>query len=169
MKNLFIVGGTMGVGKTTVCEMLNKKLKNSVFLDGDNCWNMSPFTVNDETKKMVIDNICYLLNNFIKATAFENIVFCWVLHEQNIIDDIISKLIPSDLSIVCISLLASADILKSRLQNDIDRSLRSPDIIERSVSRLPLYENLNTIKINTDNLTVDKVVNEIIKIKEHTK
>ena len=51
MKNLYIIGGTMGVGKTTTCQILKQKLKNSVFLDGDWCWDMNPFKVTDETKK----------------------------------------------------------------------------------------------------------------------
>lgn len=62
MKNLYIVGGTMGVGKTAVCQQLKRILPNSVFLDGDWCWDADPFQVTDETKSMVTDNICYLLN-----------------------------------------------------------------------------------------------------------
>ena len=92
LKNLYIIGGTMGVGKTTTCRILKNQLKNSAFLDGDWCWDMNPFSVTDETKKMVLDNICYVLNNFIKCSIFENIIFCWVLHEQSIIDTIMSKL-----------------------------------------------------------------------------
>ena len=57
MKNIYIIGGTMGVGKTTICQKLKLKLANSVFLDGDWCWDMNPFQVTEETKKMVIDNI----------------------------------------------------------------------------------------------------------------
>ena len=63
MKNIYIIGGTMGVGKTTICQKLKLKLANSVFLDGDWCWDMNPFQVTEETKKMVIDNICYQLDN----------------------------------------------------------------------------------------------------------
>lgn len=37
MKNIFLIGGTMGVGKTTTCHILKNNLKNSVFLDGDSC------------------------------------------------------------------------------------------------------------------------------------
>lgn len=44
----------MGVGKTATSKELNKKLNNSVWLDGDWCWMMNPFTVNDENKNMVI-------------------------------------------------------------------------------------------------------------------
>ena len=79
MKHLYLIGGTMGVGKSTTCQIMKRKLNNSVFLDGDWCWDMDPFIVNDETKEMVIENICFLLNNFIKSSAYENIIFCWVI------------------------------------------------------------------------------------------
>ena len=49
MKTLYMVGGTMGIGKTTVCQQLKQDLPNSVFLDGDWCWDASPFQVTDET------------------------------------------------------------------------------------------------------------------------
>ena len=45
----------MGVGKSAVCKQLIKKLQPGVYLDGDWCWNMSPFSVTDETKAMVMD------------------------------------------------------------------------------------------------------------------
>ena len=76
MKHLYLIGGTMGVGKTTVCRILKKSLENSVFLDGDWCWDAHPFHVTDETKKMVTDNICHLLNNFLHCSAYEHIIFC---------------------------------------------------------------------------------------------
>ena len=38
MKTLFLIGGTMGVGKTTACRILKRKLPACVFLDGDWCW-----------------------------------------------------------------------------------------------------------------------------------
>ena len=64
MKNLIIINGTMGVGKTTVSRILQEKLPNCVFLDGDWCWDMKPFLINDETKKMVVTNIRFLLNKY---------------------------------------------------------------------------------------------------------
>ena len=50
MKNIFLIGGTMGVGKTTTCQIIKDKLNNSVFLDGDGRWDMYPFQVTEETK-----------------------------------------------------------------------------------------------------------------------
>ena len=45
MKTLYLIGGTMGVGKTSACRALQQLLPNSVFLDGDWCWNIHPFQV----------------------------------------------------------------------------------------------------------------------------
>ena len=57
MKTLYFIGGTMGVGKTTVSQALKRSLNRSVFLDGDWCWDMHPFSVTPETKRLVQENI----------------------------------------------------------------------------------------------------------------
>jgi broad-specificity NMP kinase len=165
MKKLYIIGGTMGVGKTTVSKELKTRLSKSVLLDGDWCWDMNPFVVNDETKAMVMDNICYLLNNFIHCSEYENIIFCWVLHEQEIIDSILSKLDIENIKVISISLLCSEKALRERIQKDIDNKLRSNDVLERSIGRLPLYEKLDTLKIEVSEKTITETVNEIMQLK----
>ena len=154
----------MGVGKTTVSRLLMKKLPNSVFLDGDWCWESSPFVVTNETKAMVMDNICHLLNNFIHCSVYENIIFCWVMHQQEIIDAILKRLDTEGCIVHAISLTAKAEALAARLQRDIDAGVRTPDIIERSISRIPLYDMLNTIKINTTSLTADEAADCIMAL-----
>ena len=121
MKTLYMIGGTMGVGKTTVCQQLKQDLQNSVFIDGDWCWDASPFQVTDETKAMVIDNICHLLNNFLKCSVYKNIIFCWVMHEQRIINSIIEKLDTKNCTVHCISLIVNEKCLQDRLSNDIEK------------------------------------------------
>ena len=66
MKRLFLIGGPMGVGKSAVCEQLVKRLQPGVYLDGDWCWHMRPFSVTDATKAMVMDNICALLGRWVE-------------------------------------------------------------------------------------------------------
>ena len=165
MKKLYIIGGTMGIGKTTVSRELKNRLSKSVFLDGDWCWDMNPFVVNNETKTMVMDNICYLLNNFIHCSEYEDIIFCWVLHEQEIIDSILSKLDIKSIKVISISLLCNEKALRKRIQKDIDNKLRSNDVLERSIQRLPLYEKLDTVKIEVSGKTVADTVNEIMQLK----
>ena len=162
MKTLYMMGGPMGVGKTTVCQQLKRDLQNSVFLDGDWCWDSSPFRVTSETKKMVIDNICYLLNNFLRCSAYENIIFCWVMDKQSIMDSIIERLDLSICTVKCISLVASEDTLRQRLSCDVERGVRTVDVIEKSVSRIPLFQALDTVKIDTDRKTIDMIVDEIL-------
>ena len=161
MKTLYMIGGTMGVGKTTVCQLLKQYLPNSVFLDGDWCWDASPFQVTDETKAMVINNICYLLNNFLKCSAYENIIFCWVMHEQSIIDFILKKLDVQNCDVKCVSLIADEKTLCERLSKDVERGIRSEDVIERSIARIPMYQTLNTVKIDTNAKTAPVIANEI--------
>ncbi len=154
----------MGVGKTTVCQYLKYQLPRSVFLDGDWCWDADPFLVTAETRQMVLDNICHLLNNFLHCSAYENILFGWVMHEQKIIDHILSHLDLQDCTVHPISLICDADTLHSRLQKDIDAGLRSADILEISTARLPLYHHLRTIQIDTSNRTVEEIAEEICRI-----
>ena len=161
MKKIYLIGGAMGVGKTTVAQILKTKLSNSVFLDGDWCWDSDPFQVTEETKIMVIDNISHLLNNFIHCSAYDNIIFCWVMHEQSIINSILEKLDTQNCEVKCVSLVADEKTLCERLAMDVERGIRSEDIIERSIARIPMYQALNTIKIDTNAKTVAMIANEI--------
>ena len=161
MKRLYLIGGTMGVGKTTVSKKLEKILDRSVFLDGDWCWEMNPFVVNDETKAMVLDNICYILNNFIKCSVYDNIIFCWVMHEQSIIDSILQRIDLNGVEVKVISLVCDKDSLAKRLEGDISAGIRQSDIIERSAARLPMYEAVSSEKIDISNITPEEAA-EII-------
>lgn len=154
----------MGVGKTTVCTRLNRALPNSVFLDGDWCWNADPFVVTEETKSMVMQNICFLLDSFIRCSAYENIIFCWVMHEQVIIDEILARLDTRGCTVKAVSLVCSAAVLEKRLRLDIDAGKRGGDIIERSLARLPLYDGLDTLKLDTTEMTIEQIIDIMEKI-----
>lgn len=165
MKNLYIIGGTMGVGKTTVCNRLKKELDNSVFFDGDWCWDSNPWVINEETRAMVIDNIHHLLINFLNCSAYENVIFCWVLHKQEIIDNILKDIDLKKYNVKLISLVCNEANLIARLRSDVINDVReSNDIIYSSLKKLPLYSALNTIKIDTSNKSVDQIVKEIKKL-----
>lgn len=166
MKRFIMISGTMGVGKTATCLELKKLLPGAVFLDGDWCWDMDPFVVTDETKAMVQDNIVYLLNRFLHCSVFENIIFCWVMHQQEIIDGILTRLETSDCQVCVFSLLCSPESLIQRIQKDVEEGRRTPDVLERTLPRLPLYNALNTIKIWTDELTPQKTAQVIVKMME---
>jgi len=164
LKTIYIIGGTMGVGKTTVCQAMKQKLDNSVFLDGDWCWDSHPFQVTDETKKMVIQNICFLLNQFIHCSAYQNIIFCWVLHEQSIIDTILESLDKTDCTLKVISLICDEAELEARLMKDIAAGIREKDVLKRSISRMENYIKLNTVRLDTSNKKPMDIADEIIAL-----
>ena len=164
MKTLYLIGGTMGVGKTTVCQSLKKKLPNAVFLDGDWCWDADPFQVTEETKAMVLSNICFLLNSFLHCSAYENVIFCWVMHEQSIIDNIIDALDTADCKVVKVSLTVDEANLKSRLLVDIENEIRTADIIDRSIARISMYQKLDTVKVDTNGKTAREIADEIMTL-----
>ena len=165
MKRLYFIGGTMGVGKTSVCQELKNKLPNSVFLDGDWCWDTNPSKITEETKKMVIDNISYLINNYLLFSEYDNVIFCWVMHEQSIIDSLLDRIKATNYKLINISLIADETTIKERLLKDVNNGIRTIDVIERSIERLHLYNSLNTIKFDTSNKTINEIANEIIDMK----
>ncbi|MGM9521845.1 MAG: AAA family ATPase [Oscillospiraceae bacterium] len=161
MKNLYIIGGSMGVGKSSTCRILRDRLERCVFLDGDWCWDMRPFTVTEETKRMVMGNITFCLNSFLSCSEFENVVFCWVLHEQGIIDGLLRRLELSSWEVHIITLICREDKLRERLMGDVEAGVREADVIGRSIARLPLYDRLNTVKLDVSDISAEKAA-EII-------
>ncbi|MEE1448306.1 AAA family ATPase [Faecalitalea cylindroides] len=157
MKHVYLIGGPMGIGKSTICNQLNQDLDHSVFLDGDWCWNMDPFVVNQDTKNMVLDNITHCLNNFIHTPGIENIIFCWVMHKQDIINQIIQKLDTEGVDIHLISLICEKEELIKRML--IDR--RDNQTIRKSLQYLELYKDLDTQKIDVTTLDVQKTIDKI--------
>ena len=164
MKQLILIGGPMGVGKSAVCRELLDLLQPGVYLDGDWCWNMRPFSVTEETRAMVLDNIRALLGRFLRCPELDYVIFGWVLHRQEIIDAVLAPLPLRETSVKCFSLLASPEVLRLRLEGDMSAGLRPRDgVVERSLSYLPLYRELDTVKIDTDGLTPGEAAREICR------
>jgi hypothetical protein len=161
MKRLIMVNGTMGAGKTATCNELLNIVQPGVFLDGDWCWNMKPFTVTEETKALVLRNICFSLNNFLACSEFENIIFCWVMHEESILDEILSQLSLTDVAVDKFSLILSKEALTKRIGKDILDKKRHADVLSRSISRIALYEKMDTTKIDVSAITAKQAANKI--------
>lgn len=160
IKKFIVINGTMGVGKSSVSLKLSKELSNSVLLDGDWCWMMNPWMVTEENKKMVDENITFLLNQFLKNNSFNHVIFTWVMHDENIWQRFHKNLKTKNISIVRFSLICEPEQLKKRMKKD----KRTEENINEAVKRIPMYEKQDTIKINTTNRLVGDIVNEIKSI-----
>jgi adenylate kinase family enzyme len=160
IKKLIIINGTMGVGKSSVCKELINKINNSVWLDGDWCWMMNPRNVTDENITMVKKNITFILRNYLSNTGLLYIFFSWVIHREEIIKDILDQLKDIKYELFKISILCSEAELKRRMMLEN----RNDDNIKDSLSRLPYYYKMNTIKVDTTEKDIIETVSEIIKI-----
>ncbi len=166
MKTLYLIGGPMGIGKTTVSRELLRTLPRCAFLDGDWCWTMQPFTVTNETKTMVLDNITHLLSSFLKCSEFDSIVFCWVMHQQRTIGDILSRLPLEDVRVVNVSLTCTPDVLTERIRGDISAGRRDENVIARALAYLPLYADVQSVKMDTSAMSAAETAEQIRKIGE---
>ena len=152
MKQLYIIGGPMGVGKTTVCRELKALTAPCAFLDGDWCWDMEPFQVTPETTAMVQENIAFLLGQFLRCSAYETVIFCWVLHRREIWEDLLRRL-TEPYVLRAVSLVCTPETLRSRLEGDIRAGKRIPDVLDRSLAYLPLYDALDIRHLDVTALT----------------
>ncbi len=149
----------MGVGKTCTCKELNEKLTNSVWLDGDWCMMMNPWNVTEENKKMFVDNITYLLNNFLSNPTFDFVIFSWVIPTEDLLNYLINKLSVNNFDPFKITLLCEEDKLRDRMAKDG----RDDFTIERSMLYQKAYKSFDTVKVDTTELSVSETVNEILK------
>ena len=164
MKQLYIIGGPMGVGKTTVCRELKALTAPCAFLDGDWCWDMDPFQVTDATRTMVLDNIRALLRNFLACPDLENVVFTWVMHQQAILDRLRESLADTEAEWTALSLVCTPAELRARLERDVAAGLRQADVIPRSLAYLPLYDALDTRKLSVTGLTPEETARAILQL-----
>ena len=159
MKQLILISGPMGVGKTTAARELLNNIPRSVWLDGDWCWEQgNHWDFAPENKEMVMDNITYVLGNFLSNPNFETVIFSWVMHLPEIHEELLTRLEDYDFDVFDISLVCSQAELQKRLCG------RRDDEVQRAISYIPLYHQLDSIKLDTTDRSPTRVVDDILRI-----
>ena len=95
-----------------------------------------------------------------------NIIFNWVIDKEEIFQAILEKLTGLEFNLYKITLTCSDELLIKRIEGDIEKGKRNKECIVRSLERQNSYKALNTIKIDTDNKTIDqvsKLISNIVK------
>lgn len=177
MKKVILLSGPYGVGKTTLANNLVNSLDNTVMFDGEwawfqgNNWNFSK-----ENKKMALDNICYILSNFLKNDGFDVIIFSWVLHKQEDHHLIIEALKKTgiDFELFDVSLIADSSTLKKRLEDRISTKATEfnasygkeqiQKALQGSLNKLQQIIELDNIKLDVSSMDKEEVLEEILKL-----
>jgi len=150
MKKLILIGGPKNSGKRAVSEILNQKLDQTIILNAD------------QNKEMTIKDIQDLLNTYIQDSNVKHIVFCGILDEQVIIDELLSRLNLNGVKIIPVSLLPSIQKLTSNFQNDVSNGPISPDELKHSIECLLKYQPLRTIKYDNSQMSPEETATEIM-------
>lgn len=161
MKRFFLLCGPMGVGKSTVGRALRDRLENCAFLDGDWCWDMHPFRVTPVTRRVVLDNICHSLDNFLTCGAFENVVFCWVMPQREILDGILARLHTQMWQTLPLALVCTRTALEERLRRDIAAGVRAEDVVACAVAYLPRYAEMGLPTLDVSRLSAAEAAEQI--------
>lgn len=162
MKPLVFLNGPMGVGKSTVASLLQQKFDRCAYLDGDWCYRVHPFRVTNESKTLVLRNIAYLLDGYLKSPDVDLVLFSWVMNKREIRDAVLSKMTERG-KCLFVTLTASEGALRERFTKDIAAGLRTQEGLYRALSYLPDYKaDFGGLKLITDEKTPDELA-EVIK------
>ena len=163
MKRLIVVRGPMGAGKTTLCQVLLPYLQPAFWLDGDWCWKMEPCTADEAMREMVMENIAFLLRNFLQNSSLQYVLFGWVIHQREILDKLLDRLTGLSFDCQVFTLVCTPEALQARLQRDVEQGVRAADVIPRSLQRLPLYGQMKTSKVDVSQISAREAAEEIAR------
>ena len=162
MKPLVFLNGPMGVGKSTVAALLQQKFDRCAYLDGDWCYRVHPFRVTKESKALILNNIAFLLDGYLKSPDVDLVLFTWVMNQREIRDAVLSKMTERG-KCLFVTLTASEETLTMRFAKDIASGLRTQEGLHRALSYLPDYDaDFGGLKLMTDGKEPDELA-EIIK------
>lgn len=164
MKQLIVLIGPNGVGKSTTAEALLKQKEKTAYVDSDWCRVMNPFSLTEKTKQTVINNIYCLLRNYLICNDIETVVFPYSWHgdRKEIYDTVINRLKQDK-----VQFEEKIYILKcSREENE--RRARKDGRDEARIKRgmemtFSFYDELKYPCIDTTEMTPEQVAAKIVR------
>jgi phosphoribosylformylglycinamidine (FGAM) synthase PurS component len=157
MKRALIVLGHPGIGKTTTCKALYQTIEHSLYIDADDLWRIYPFTVSNENKRMVENNIKAVYQSFLDNPTLETFIFSWVIPHPDLFKRIKEWFNQTENNFFLLT--CDSAHYRQRLIND----KRDLSHLENEQSLRDNYSKMDTHQINTTHLSIVEVVNSIQK------
>ena len=167
MKQLIVIIGPNGVGKTTTARKIVEQYKNVAYVDSDWCRVMNPFVFSESTKETIVENIYCLLRNYLSCSDVNKVVFTYGWHgeRKEIYERIMEKLKnePIEFKLTIIILKCSKDINIKRAILDGRDEVRIKRGMEMTFS---FYDNFDYPCIDTTDMTPSTVAQQIVNMVE---
>ena len=163
MTKLYLITGPAGVGKSTVSELIAKKLDRSILIEGDNIYHLviggyvSPWKENNHMK-LFWKNICNLIKNGLDENY--NVIFNYIITKK---EYAFLKNEFKNTDIVFKILLADEEELLKRDKNRSEENQMN----DRCIVLLNQFTKENYYKkyvIDTTDMSIDNVVKEVLKL-----
>ena len=158
MARLILLGGPVGVGKTTILRKLQNSAPGIAVLDADDVWRVSNDIGTPENRDIAIGNVIAVMRGYFNAGC-ETGILSWVFARSELYQPVLDGLDDLVDTTEMIYLISSPDALESRL-----RERGEPEKLAYSLTRLELIEALPFTKLDTTDLTSDEVAIQIGKM-----
>lgn len=162
MKTLILIIGPNGVGKSTTCELLHRRLPRSSWLDSDWCRLVNPFEFTPEIESLIANNMSALLGNYLQCSQVDYVIFSYGFHgpRKRIFEEVLRNLSAIEFRLLTIMLFCSEEENTRRMMKD----WREPERIRRGLETRLQYQNTDNPRIETTHLSVEGTVEEILGI-----
>ncbi len=162
MKKLLFICGSNGIGKTTICKEIIRKLPNSAYVDSDPCRIMNPSILNDETIPTIAKNISDLIINYIDCPVVETVVFSYGFHgrRKEIFEKVMQAVSKKEFNFVPFLLSCSEEENIKRMDMDNRSSERKRRAIEESRKA---FDDIPYPSIDITNFSASEAAENIIK------
>lgn len=165
MKKLVFICGASGIGKSTTCAALYKRIDKSALVDSDYFRLINPFEFSKELKSIVEDNMSTLLINYLKSSSINTIIFIYGFHgpRKQIFDNIMTRLSQTGIEYTFIPII---------LECELEENIRRAQIDGRDKSRIQfgiensrdIYNQYNYPRLDITSLTTDEAVDKLINM-----
>jgi len=163
MKQLVVIIGPNGVGKSTTAKSIVEQRINTAYVDSDWCRVMNPFIFNEITKETISENIYCLLRNYLVCDNVDTVVFtyCWHGERKEIYERVMEKLKNDSLDFK-----ENIFILKCSNDENIKRAIKDGrDELRIKIGMemtFAFYDKYDYPSIDTTEMTSSQVAEKII-------
>ena len=165
MKQLIVIIGPNGVGKSTTAKAYVDHYTQTAYVDSDWCRVMNPFDFTETTIQTITANIYCLLRNYLTCDNIQSIIFTYGWHgpRKEIYDNVIARLRQGNIDFNEVII-----ILKCSKDENVIRSIkdgRDETRINRGIEMtFSFYDDYDYPFIDTTNMTPSQVAKEIYKL-----
>lgn len=162
MKNLLFICGPNGIGKTTICKEIIRKLPNSAYVDSDPCRLMNPFILNDETIPTIAKNISDLIINYMDCPVIETVIFSYGFHgrRREVFEIVMKAVSKRDFNFIPFLLACSEEENIKRMDIDNRSTERKQRAIEESRKA---FDDIPYPQIDITDFSVSEAAESIIE------